>query len=340
MLAPSGTIRAVRADPNLSPYVRVLFEFQDYIRRTAELKFVAHGEERGEDGYTDVTRTLDYAHRFTPTYQRGMIASFYQLEAWMKDNPRHVALLTLTTYQSGQHSIEKKGHAVSIPESFDLLKGGWDNLSKVLRKHIPGLDYILAMEAHKSGYPHMHVFLLTPEPIPQALQDKCALLWERKYKAGSASNGVDFTFGTSKKPIGSIRNYLMKYVCKSFYAHTSKFPDTDPRNEMTAGRHVFNALAWKYHWRLIQKSNRLSAVMKYQKPADGVDYYAVEISRPVAGSQAGANLNDYVTVWAKAGTTYERVLPIDEGWWDSDSFTRQNRSPLPPAQGAITSGSP
>lgn len=278
------------------------------------MKFIAHGERVDKDGYSETFRTLEYSHRFTPTYQKGMIASFYQLERWMKDNPRNVALLTLTTYQGGQHSIEKKGHAVSIIESFDILKSGWDNLRKVLRWNIPNLDYILAMEAHKSGYPHLHVFLLTPEPIPQALQQKCAALWEQKYKAGSAENGVNFTFSTSKKPIGSIRNYLMKYVCKSFYAHTSKFPDNDPRNQMTAGRYVFNALAWKYGWRLIQKSNHLSEVMKYKKPEGVVKYYAVELSRPVAGAHKNSELRDYQTMWVKPGTTFEHQYPVDENW--------------------------
>lgn len=143
----------------------------------------------------------------------------------MKDNPRVVSMLTLTTYQSGVHSIKVKGHIVTIPESFDILKTGWDKLSKVLRKHVPGLEYILAMEAHKSGYPHLHIFLLTPEPIPEALQQKCMNLWEKKYKAGSSEHGIEFTFKTTDTPIQSIRNYLMKYVCKSFYALTSKFPE-------------------------------------------------------------------------------------------------------------------
>lgn len=278
----------------------------------------------------EVENTLEYSHRFTASYQKGQIASFYQLEEHLKDNPRHVALLTLTTYQSGEHSIRMKGHAVSIPEAFDLLKSGWDNLSKVLRKNIPGLDYILAMEAHKSGYPHLHVFLLTPEPIPQALQQKCANLWEQKYKAGSAANGVQFTFSNPKAPIGSIRNYLMKYVCKSFYAHSSKFSDDDPRNQMTAGRHVFNALAWKYGWRLIQKSNRLSAVMKYKKPVDRVDYYAVEISRPVAGSHKGSGLREYTTRWTKPDTVFERKEPyFNPEWLNQFPPSTDQQSPHP-----------
>jgi len=312
MLAPPGTAAQIRADPSLAPYIRDFYDFQDYQRRTAEIKFIANGITRDEEGFPyEVKRELEYAHRFTPTYQKGQIASFYQLEAWMKDNPRCVSMLTLTTYQSGAHSIKVKGHVVTIPEAFKIIKKGWDNLSKVLRKYIPGLNYILAMEAHKSGYPHFHIFLLTPEPIPEALQKKCANLWEKKYKAGSAEHGVEFTFKTSDTPIGSIRNYLMKYVCKSFYAMSSKFPDNDERNKMTAGRHVFNALVWKYGWRLIQKSRELSKVMRYCKRDTDINYQAVEISRPVPGVNKECKKREFFTAWVKEGVKFEHFYPND-----------------------------
>lgn len=311
MLAPSGTVSQIRADPLLAPYIGVYFKFQYYLLRTAEIKFIANGKTRDEDDGTewDVIRELEYAHRFTPTYQKGQIASFYQLEEWMKENPRHVSMLTLTTYQSGAHSIKVKGHVVTIPEAFDIIKKGWDNLSKVIRKYVPGLNYILAMEAHKSGYPHFHIFLLTPKPIPEALQQKCAVLWEKKYKAGSAKHGVEFTFSTSDTPIGSIRNYLMKYVCKSFYALTSKFPDTDEKNKMTAGRHVFNALVWKHGWRLIQKSRGLSQIMRYKKPDSAIVYHAVEKSCPVPGANKQYKKREYYTTWVKEGVEFEHWYP-------------------------------
>lgn len=315
MLAPTGTSAQIRADPILEPYIRDFYNFQEYLKRTAEIKFIANGISRDDDDGTewDITRELDYAHRFSPTYQKGQIASFYQLEAWMVDNPGCVSMLTLTTYQSGAHSIKVKGHIVTIPEAFDIIKKGWDNLSKVLRKYIPGLNYILAMEAHKSGYPHFHIFLLTPDPIPEELQKKCADLWEKKYKAGSAKHGVEFTFSTSDTPIGSIRNYLMKYVCKSFYALTSKFPDTDEKNKMTAGRHVFNALVWKHGWRLIQKSRGLSKVMRYTKTDTDTVYHAVEISRPLGGANTQCKKREYFTTWVKDGVEFEHFYPSDIG---------------------------
>jgi hypothetical protein len=49
---------------------------------------------------------------------------------------------------------------------------------------------------------------------------------------------------------------------------------------MTAGRHVFNALVWKYGWRRIQKSRGLSQIMRYRRPDTADECQAVEISRP------------------------------------------------------------
>ena len=91
-------------------------------------------------------------------------------------------------------------------------------------------------------------------------------------------HGIEFTFKTTDTPIQSIRNYLLKYVRKSFYILTSKFPDKDDNNKMTAGRHVFNALVWKYGWRLIQKLRGLSQIMRYRRPDTADECQAVEIS--------------------------------------------------------------
>lgn len=104
----------------------------------------------------------------------------------------------------------------------------------------------------------------------------------------------------------------MKYVCKNFYALTSKFPENDDRNKMTAGRHVFNALVWKYGWRLIQKSRGLSDAMRYHKPISAIDYYAVEISRPMAGTHKHSELREYTTTWVKEGVKFEHFYPSDE----------------------------
>jgi hypothetical protein len=44
-----------------------------------------------------------------------------------------------------------------------------------------------------------------------------------KYKAGSYEHGVDFAASKPGQLIGSIRNYLMKYLAKGFTSTGSKF---------------------------------------------------------------------------------------------------------------------
>lgn len=122
----------------------------------------------------------------------------------------------------------------------------------------------------------------------------------KKYKTGSSENGVDFGFEKSDKKIGSIRNYLSKYLCKAYFQTVGKYPNTDKRNDMTSGRYVFYALVWKYHWRLIQKLNHLSSVMAYRKKIDdSIESYTVEHSRLVAGTHSQSEHREFTTIWQK-----------------------------------------
>jgi hypothetical protein len=301
MLAPLGTTGRIKAIPELRPYLPVYFAWQDYIRRTASLGFHAYQDKQDPDlgPYQTETKRMEYAHRFTPTYQKGQIASFYQLEDHLKTNPRFITLLTLTAYQTGKASVAAVGHEVGIVEAFDRLKWGWDHLRKILHLYVPGFDYVGVLEPHKSGYPHIHFFLFTAAPLTEEIQAKCKVLWEQKYKVGDSEHGVDFDFRAPDKKVGSIRNYLSKYLCKAYYQTVGKYPNTDSRNEMTPGRYIFYALVWKYGWRLVQKSNRLSKIMAYHK-SDDTEYCAVELSRPVAGAHKNSECREHIIVWERS----------------------------------------
>jgi hypothetical protein len=147
------------------------------------------------------------------------MAKLYFLDQWWNEHKGPVTLLTLTTYQPGEYSQSIKRKKVSIEESFLMLKEGWDKLSKILRKYIPGLTYIWVIEPHASGYPHFHVIVFAE--IPQPLQEKIKQLWSEKYQVGSEKHGVDFSTRIPDEDINSLRNYLMKYhkgVCNNRYA--------------------------------------------------------------------------------------------------------------------------
>lgn len=82
---------------------------------------------------------------------------------------------------------------------------------------------------------------------------------------------------------------------------------------MTAGRHVFNALVWKYGWRLIQKSHGLSDVMRYRKPDSDIKYHTVELSRPIAGAHKHSEKREFITTWVKDGVDFEHFYPNYDG---------------------------
>lgn len=76
-------------------------------------------------------------------------------------------MLTLTTYQSGVQSIKVKGHLVTIPESSDILKAGWDMFSKVLRNMCLDSNIYLRWKRTRRGIP-ICIFSYRPlNPFPK-----------------------------------------------------------------------------------------------------------------------------------------------------------------------------
>jgi hypothetical protein len=255
----------VRENPALSRYFKVAFAFVSYLRATAECSFKLHGERYcDEDGETYVfEREMEWIHRWTETYRKAVQAKFYQLESWLKSNPCPVTMLSLTTYQDGLYSTKITGDIVSIPASFDLLKSSWKRLRMALRQYLPNCNYVWIMEPHKTGYPHLHVIIFGE--VSEKAQQAIRRLWSKNYKAGSANHGVDFSVKSPEESIRSIKNYLLKYLGKTFTSTGSKFGTIDTWGP---GELVFNALVWKNKWRLFGASRDLCKIMAHQKEKD------------------------------------------------------------------------
>lgn len=252
-----------------------MFAFLAYLQNTGKLKFRVHGEFQPDDSpfLEDATLLIPYIHRWTVSYRKGVLAKFYQLEEWFNKNPCSVTMLSLTTYQDGRYSRSVKGKALTITESFCLLKNSFDCLRDAFRYYLPKVPYVWVMEPHKSGYPHLHVIIFAD--VDERTQEAIKKLWAKKYKAGSLENGANFTVSKPEHGIKSIRNYLMKYIVKGFLSTGSKFGEGD---SWSAGELVFNALVWKHQWRLFGASRDLTKIMAYQKKTDdNVKWYATEI---------------------------------------------------------------
>ena len=265
----------IRDNPSLRPHWRDVLSFLTYLRTTANLKLRVHGECSQEDrpGIEDTTLNFPYIHRWKDQYRRGVLAKFYKLEAWHEANPTPITMLTLTTYQEGQYSRSMTGKNTTIPESFCLLKNSWVSLRHAIKYHLPDTSWCWIMEPHKTGYPHLHTVLFSE--VNESAQTSIRDLWARKYKAGSYKHGVDFAVNTPGQTVQSIRNYLMKYVAKSFTTTGSQFSHG---SVWSAGELVFNALVKKHGWRLFGASRDLCKVMAYTKQTDDdIKWYATEI---------------------------------------------------------------
>lgn len=182
-----------------------------------------------------------------------------------------MTMLSLTTYQDGAYS-RALGRALSIPESFEVLKSGWTKLAKVLRKpeNLGKFDYFSVMEPHKSGYPHLHVPIFAE--IPETLQEKLSTLYEG-YGAGSYEHGLQFSAKNHGNDIESLRNYLLKYLSKGLGGTGSKFGE----DLLTPGQYVFHALVWKHGWRLFNSSRNLSRVMAWKKDTTPVEWLVTDL---------------------------------------------------------------
>lgn len=258
-------IRDIETDVKLSPYLADVREFRDYLLRTSLCHFRIHETLESEKVVSDV----EYIHRWTDTYRRSWIAKMYQLEAWHRREGLPVTLLTLTTYQDGWYS-HSLGRELTISESFQVLKDGWNKISMILRKEKRTIDYFWIMEPHQSGYPHMHVVLFAE--IEPGLQDKISSLWE-SYGAGSRENGVDFEIRPKNKSIESLRNYLLKYLAKGLLGTGSQYGEEG----LSPGHWVFHSQVWKYHYRIVGSSLRLSRVMAYDVPESALEWVRTEL---------------------------------------------------------------
>ncbi|MCX6699094.1 MAG: hypothetical protein NTV68_04070, partial [Methanomicrobiales archaeon] len=111
----------------------------------------------------------------------------------------------------------------------------------------------IAEPQSESGYPHIHAGFFTE--FTDGEKDRLKNHWSHVVEAGDYKHGLDFSVGSNYKngEISSLRNYLMKYLSKTF---VETIPEWSPEEL------VFNAIAWKKHYRFFGCSRDLSQIMK------------------------------------------------------------------------------
>lgn len=243
----------VKNHPTLSRYAKLCWMFILYLRDKEHITINIEGYDYEKSDVVYISKP--YMHRWKPEYMKARLAKLYLLDLWCKNNPLPLTMLTFTTYHDSDYSYRKIGKRFSIEESWEILKIGFWRASMLIRNKIrKGVSYFWIIEPQpESGYPHIHAGYFTEFTGNE--KDRLKNHWANVVEAGDYNHGLDFSFNQDYKTgdISSFRNYLMKYMGKTFSIGMSKW---------TPEELVFNAIAWNGCYRLFGCSRDLSNIMK------------------------------------------------------------------------------
>ena len=280
--------REISKNPLWAPHLKAVQAFKIYLETTADMDFRITGLSEYEGDLNVVTRTIPYIHRWNELYKKKVLGKFYALEDYAKINPFDaLTMLTLTTHHAYYESGRRSAHSnATIPQSFKLLKQGWHKLSDAIRKR--GYSYVWILEPHRTGYPHIHVAIIGR--VDEKDQKRIKTLWTR-YGGGSFEHGAHFSEKSGEDSILSIRNYLMKYMIKSW-----------ADSKWTTAQLVFNALVWDNNWRMWGASKKLSKIMKsYDPEKTDIEWQKTEIKTSC--------YSDHSVTWKKEDTD---IKPLEQ----------------------------
>jgi hypothetical protein len=242
--------------------LEICTEHLEYLERTANMNIKAIGRhnETGEIKEVD----FGYPHRYTEEYLKGRYKKLYALDEWLEEQLEiKMTFLSFTirhNYKSKyeMHNVDQR--QAWFRDGFETLQEGKRLILMHVRKMYPKIQYVMICEPHEDGYPHYHMLIFTQFKREEITKLKNMWL---KYDMGSIEHGLKFQEIVDRN-IKGIRNYLMKYMLKSLPTYKSKYGDTT----WTKSQWLFNAVAWKYHFRTWFASNELSHIMRKLPPRE------------------------------------------------------------------------
>jgi len=243
----------------------IILAFKEYLDKTANSSMTFYGMQGGT---SPVTARGEYVHRWTLRYRNRLLARFYKLDEWFALNPCDTTMLTLTTRHSG-----------FLPDQFVILAEAFRKLRNNIRQdHFLGkFSYFYVFEPHEDGYAHIHMLLFMR--VSEEHQERIKNLWCNKYGVGVA-DAQDFKIRTIDEGLTNPKNYMMKYLVKTF--EPSDMENNSPFL-------LFNACAWYMGrkdtdykpLRFWNCSQDLQPVLKLDDKDNGdVYWYKVEMSTP------------------------------------------------------------
>jgi hypothetical protein len=296
----SKTLSGVRDNKELRKFHPLCRNFVDYLRWMDSAGLLISGFNNRTNKSELVYKGM--SHRWTRLYRNKLLAKLYLLDDYIKENPSEITLMTLTTFHYHKWRPFDDSPRLSIPDAFQVLKKSWKKLSMIIRKHMPGIEYIWIVEPHKSGYPHLHVVLFTGVSV--GMQERIKTQWA-EYQAGDYDHGAQFEIKKPKNSIESLRNYLMKYIAKGFVSTESRFWNT----KWTPAELVFNALVWDGNFRTFQPSRGLSRYMGWTPGKDDAIYWHtndMQYKTDIGNESAS------VTIWERSLVGWIPGRPIAE----------------------------
>jgi hypothetical protein len=259
----------IKNSPKFSKYHKLCFSFLSYLRDKENLNIVIMGYDTDKEDVEFYERP--YMHRWKPEYMKARLAKLYKLEEWANQHPLPVTMLSFTTYHDSLYARRSIGRGYSIEDSWAVLKVGFRKSTVLIRNKIrKNVPYLWVVEPQpESGYPHIHAGFFTE--FTDYEQKRLQNHWANVVKAGSFKHGLEFSFDKTHKPgeIFSMRNYLMKYMAKTF---VESIPDWSPEEL------VFNAIALHDGYRLFGSSNDLAKVMERPKQQNSSSFIWFETS--------------------------------------------------------------
>jgi len=237
-------------------------------------------------------------NRWHPARRAAWIARMYLLTNWYEATKPGCTMISLTGYQEG----------IPIYETWDRINQSRTKLLKICRKYLGQFSYIWVVEPHTkegSGYPHYHLVIFktvdntVKDSFGEGMEDKLRRLYSSDreiggWDTGSHTYGLDFKVMEGDQGIENLKNYLLKYISKS-YITSDGWGDAEL---------IFNAHLWgaSHNWksddrdlvydeflnapcmyRLIGMSRDLSRLMKPIEDPDKepVLWYHIDETEPI-----------------------------------------------------------
>lgn len=198
-------------------------EFYDFLKQSEKTVIRLDGCNLHTNEWC--TSYISGLHRWKPEYKKRVYAKVQTLNDWYEEHRSPLTMATFTTFQRGLDKWQQ----------IDLLKYSFNKAKKLLNKYLGRFSYVWTMEAHESGYSHIHMLMF--KGISRLLREKLQHLWTGKYCAGGFSQSLDFTINKTQRDLRSAAGYVFAYIVKTL--------DYDMLESVSSGYYIQSSWVWK-----------------------------------------------------------------------------------------------